>query len=81
MTQINPNDNTVPEGKTLEQQAFEKTCGDYEKDKQALQLKYGVVDVPILRYTPHGIIPAIIYQDLKSFKTQQDALIGSIKNQ
>lgn len=82
MTPTNPNDNQgMQGGKTLEQQAFEKNCADYEKEKQALQLKYGVVDVPILRSTPHGIIPATIYQDLESFKKQQEALLGSIKNQ
>lgn len=61
---------SLPNGKTIQEQAFEKACNDFEKEFVALQEKYGLVLIPKLNMSPSGIFASNMYMDRKTYDEQ-----------
>lgn len=55
---------------TLEQQMFQKKIAEFQSKLTQLETESGIVMIPTLSYTKHGIIPQLEYAD----KAKIDAL-------
>lgn len=65
------NDKVTVNGKSFEQQIFDKRVTDFNRDLEELQVKHKVIIVPIMAITKYGIIAQLEYAD----KDQVDKML------
>ena len=65
---------------TVEQQIFNENVSKFEKELQELQIKHGIVIVPIITQSQHGIFPSITFGDKKTIDKKMEEIRGNSAN-
>lgn len=63
--------NKIPEAPSLEEELLNKKVAEMEKRFAALQEELGLLQIPVLNYTSHAVIPGNVWMTKEEFDRRQ----------
>jgi len=61
---------------TIDQQILNDRIQKFSQDFEKLQQQHGIVVLPVLRYSKHGLIPELNYADKQMVENQLKEMAG-----